>query len=69
MRQESGVPLYTTSAEPFESLYSVVRRSYHSGTRNVPKQVLENGFLRIKYVLHNLLCKAYLMRRLTLSFT
>ena len=49
MRKMSGVPLYATSAEPFESLYSVVRRSYHSGTRNIPKQVLENGYLRIKY--------------------
>ena len=49
MRKASGVPLYESSAEPFESLYSVVRQAYHSGTRNIPKQILENGFLRIKY--------------------
>ena len=49
MREETGVPLWVTSAEMFEAHYSVVRRSYHAGTRNVPKQVLENGFLRIKY--------------------
>ena len=48
MREETGFPLHATSAEDFESYYAVIRRSYTSGTRNVPKQILENGFMRIK---------------------
>ena len=47
-RVETGVPLWATSAEEFEAFYSVVRRSYVSGTRNVPRQILENTYLRIK---------------------
>ena len=44
-RRRSG-PLWKTSAEPFESMYAVMRRSFRSGTRNVVKQVLGNMFLR-----------------------
>ena len=45
----TGVPLYMTSAEPFEALYAIVRRCFTSGTRNVPMQIMENAFTRLKY--------------------
>jgi hypothetical protein len=48
IRKKTG-PLYQYSAEPFESLYAVMRRSYCPGTRNVPKQAMENVYLRIMY--------------------
>ena len=43
-RRRSG-PLWSTSAEPFESLYSVLQRCYKAGTKNTPKQVIENFYL------------------------
>ena len=46
-RRRTG-PLWMTSAEAFESYYAVVRRCYTCGTRNIPKQILENIFMRIK---------------------
>ena len=48
-RKQTGVPLWRTSAEPFEAMYAVARRCYFSGTRNVPKQIMENCYLRVKY--------------------
>ena len=47
-REETGVPLYVTSAEPFEALYNIVRKAFAVGTRNVPKQIFENVNMRIK---------------------
>ena len=47
---ETGVPLWRTSAEPFEGQYAIVRRCYKSGTRNLPLQVLQNTFTRVKHV-------------------
>ncbi len=44
-RKRSG-PLWKTSAEDFESLYAILRRGYWAGTRNTPKQILENYYLR-----------------------
>ena len=38
-------PLWSTSAEPFESLYAVLQRCYKAGTRNTPKQVMENFYM------------------------
>ncbi len=46
-RRRSG-PLHTTSAEPFESLYAVLRRCYRPGTRNTNKQIFENFYMRDK---------------------
>ncbi len=45
VRKKSG-PLWKNSAEDFESLFAITRRGYWAGTRNVPKQILENYFLR-----------------------
>ncbi len=48
-RERNG-PLCETSAEPFEALYSVIRRScYRPGTPNTSKQILENYYLRDRY--------------------
>ena len=47
-RDEIGKPMWEWSAEFIEASYSVARRTYQSGTRNVPKQLLENGYLRLK---------------------
>ena len=44
-RRRTG-PLWSTSTEPFEALYAVIRRCYQSGTRNVPKQILQNFYSR-----------------------
>ena len=45
-RERNG-PLINTSAEPFEALYAVLRRScYKPGTPNTSKQILENVYLR-----------------------
>ncbi len=45
-RERNG-PLAKTSAEPFEALYAVLRRScYKPGTPNTSKQILENVYLR-----------------------
>ncbi len=41
-------PLWATSAEPFESFYSVLRRMYQPGTRNTVKQIMENFYLKTK---------------------
>ena len=49
IRKRTGVPLWVTSAEDFESVYAVMRRCYWSGTKNTPKQILENYYLRILY--------------------
>jgi hypothetical protein len=46
-RRRNG-PLWQTSAEDFESMYAVMRRCYEAGTRNTPKQILENYYLRIQ---------------------
>ncbi len=46
-RERMG-PLWKTSAEPFESAYSILRRLYRPGTRNTAKQVLENFYLKAK---------------------
>ncbi len=46
-RRRSG-PLYLTSAEPFESLYAVLRRCFRAGTRNTTKQIFENFYMRDK---------------------
>ncbi len=46
-RERMG-PLWKTSAEPFESAYSVLRRLFRCGTRNTCKQVLENYYLKAK---------------------
>ena len=40
--------MWMWSAEAFEAVYSIVRRCYTSGTRNIAKQVLENGYIRMK---------------------
>ena len=40
--------MWAWSAEYFEAAYSIVRRCYKSGTRNVPKQCMENSYLRLK---------------------
>lgn len=44
-RRWSG-PLWKTSAEPFESIYAILKRSSQAGTPNTPKQCLENFYLR-----------------------
>ncbi len=46
-RKKTG-PLHLTSTEPFEALYSVLRRCYRAGTRNTTKQALENFYIREK---------------------
>ncbi len=46
-REKMG-PLWKSSAEPFESAYSILRRLFRSGTRNNGKQVLENFYLKAK---------------------
>ena len=46
--RDSLGPLWKTSAEPFESAYSILRRLYRCGTRNTPKQTLENFYLKAK---------------------
>ncbi len=46
-RRRTG-PLHLTSAEPFESLYAVLRRCYRAGTRNTPKQMFENFYMKDK---------------------
>ncbi len=46
-RRRTG-PLYQTSAEPFESMYAVLRRCYRVGTRNTGKQAFENHYMRNK---------------------
>ncbi len=46
-REKMG-PLWKTSAEPFESAYSVLRRLFRCGTRNTCKQVLENYYMKAK---------------------
>ncbi len=46
-RRKTG-PLHTTSAEPFEALYAVLRRCYKPGTRNTNKQMFENFYMREK---------------------
>ncbi len=46
-RKRTG-PLHTTSAEPFESLYAVLRRCYKPGTRNTARQLFENFYMRDK---------------------
>ena len=50
VRLKTGVPLWRTSAEPFEGQYAIVRRCYQSGTRNLPLQVMQNSFTRVKHV-------------------
>ncbi len=47
-RKRTG-PLHTTSAEPFEAAYAVLRRCFKAGTPNTPKQILENFYLRDRY--------------------
>ena len=44
-------PLPTTSAEPFEAIYSILRRCYRAGTRNTPKQILQNFYIKDTYVI------------------
>ncbi len=44
-RRRNG-PLWQTSAEDIEGLFAVLRRCFHSGTRNIPKQILQNFYLR-----------------------
>ncbi len=45
-RERNG-PLCETSAEPFEALYAVLRRScYRAGTPNTSKQIMQNFYLR-----------------------
>ncbi len=46
-RRRTG-PLHLTSAEPFESLYAVLRRCFRAGTRNTGKQIFENYYMRDK---------------------
>ena len=48
VRKEGGL-LHGFSAEPFESLYAVMRRCYTSGTPNTPKQIMENSYIRNRY--------------------
>ncbi len=48
-RRRNG-PLWQTSAEDFESLFAIIRRSFEAGTRNVPKQILRNFYLRDLWV-------------------
>ena len=40
-------PLTELSAIPFESMFSVLRRSFCAGTMNIPKQILEAMYLRL----------------------
>ena len=44
-RRRTG-PLPDTSAEPFESLYAILRRCFRAGTRNTPKQIVENFYIK-----------------------
>ncbi len=46
-REKMG-PLWKSSAEPFESAYSILKRLYCPGTRNVCKQVMENFYMKAK---------------------
>ena len=46
-RRRSG-PLASTSAEPFEGIYAILRRCFTAGTRNTPKQILENFYIKDK---------------------
>ena len=46
-RMRTGVPLYVTSAEAFESSYAPQQRAFWKGTKNVPKQILENTYSRL----------------------
>ena len=45
MRRTSGAPWKTSTAR-FEASYANVAASYAKGTRNVPKQILQNSFVR-----------------------
>lgn len=47
VRERTQQPLHEASTEDFESQYAIVRRSFHGGTRNTPKQVLENMYMRL----------------------
>ncbi len=50
--REMNGPLCDTSAEPFEALYAVIRRScYRPGTPNTSKQIMQNFYLRDRLVL------------------
>ena len=43
-RERNG-PLWQTSAEPFESLFGALKRQHKPGTRNTPKQVMDNHLI------------------------
>ena len=51
-RKKSG-PLWSTSSEPFEATYAVLRRCFRTGTPNTAKQILTNFYLREMYVQFN----------------
>ena len=46
IRRRLGQPLHHFSTEDYESIYAVLRRCYRAGTPNVPKQIMENFYLR-----------------------
>ena len=51
-RKTNG-PLWMTTTEPYESLYGTLRNLYHPGTRNIPRQIMTNFYLRDRYVYHD----------------
>ena len=48
VRERTGLPLWATSAEIFEAFYAILRLCFTSGTRNVPRQLFDNGNMRMK---------------------